>query len=72
MTRRLISLLALTLFAVSCGVSGEYGTAQRFQCFRGAGNQDNFIHPPMTDFPVSPVKGAAVFSRSVRKASEIC
>ena len=31
MTRRLIWLLALTLFAVSCGVSGEYGTAQRFQ-----------------------------------------
>ena len=31
MARRLISLLPLALLAISCGVSGGYGTAQRFQ-----------------------------------------
>ena len=31
MARRQISLLALAILAVSCGVSGEYGSVQRFQ-----------------------------------------
>ena len=51
MARRLISLLALAFIAVSCGVSGGYGTAQRFQdgiYYKGF-DEDMLVADPLTE-----------------------